>query len=73
MTGRMDMKRKPVDCVRMKRHEAEQVMKQLEGKSLREQREYWQKGSEDLKKLQQRLKKGAGADNVTSAACRSAK
>ena len=51
------MKTKTFDCVRMKRQGAEQVMKQLEGKSLEEQLEYWQKGTEDLKKLQQKLRK----------------
>ena len=56
MMGRMDMKRKAFDCVRMKRQGAEQIMKQLEGKSLQEQLEYWQKGTEDLKRFQQKLK-----------------
>jgi len=51
------MKTKTFDCVRMKRQGAEQVMKRLEGKSLQEQLEYWQKGTEDLKRLQQRLKR----------------
>jgi hypothetical protein len=51
------MKTKTFDCVRMKRQGAERVMKQLEGKSLREQLEYCQKGAEDLKKLYRRLKK----------------
>ena len=50
MMGGMDMKRKAFDCVLMKRQGAEQVMKQLEGKSLQEQLEYWQKGTEDLMK-----------------------
>ena len=50
------MKRNAFDCVRMKWQGAEQVMKQLEGKSLREQLEYWEKGTEDLKKHQQKLK-----------------
>ncbi len=54
------MKTKTFDCVRMKRQGAEQVMKQLEGKSFQEQLEYWQKGTEDLKRHQQKLKeKGA--------------
>lgn len=51
------MKTKSFDCVRMKRRGAERVMKQLEGKSLQEQLEYWQKGTEDLKKHQQKLRK----------------
>jgi hypothetical protein len=32
----------------------------LEGKSLQEQLEYWQKGTEDLKKLQEKLKETGG-------------
>ena len=54
------MKRKPSDCVRMKRRGAKRVVKQLEGKVLHEQLEYWQKGTEDLKRLQQKLKKASG-------------
>jgi len=49
------MKTKTFDCVRMKRQGAEQVMKRLEGKTIREQLEYWQKGTEALKKHQQAL------------------
>jgi hypothetical protein len=49
--------KKTFDCVRMKRQGAERVMRQLECKSLREQLEYWQKGTEDLQKLQESLKK----------------
>jgi exonuclease VII small subunit len=51
------MKTKTFDAVRMKRQGAERVMKQLEGKSLQEQLEYWQQGTEDLKELQRKLKK----------------
>ena len=54
------MKAKTFDCVDMKREGAERVMKQLEGKSLQEQLEYWKKGTEDLKKLQNKLKKIRG-------------
>lgn len=50
------MKTKTFDCVRMKREGAERVLKQLEGKSLQEQLEYWQKGTEDLRKHQQELR-----------------
>jgi len=46
------MKAKKFDCVEMKRRGAELVQKQLEGKSLAQQLEYWQKGTEELKKLQ---------------------
>ena len=52
------MKTKTFDCVRMKREGAERVMKQLEGKSLGEQLEYWRQGTEDLKRLQRRLRDG---------------
>ncbi len=54
------MKTKTFDCVRMKREGAERAMKQLEGKSLQEQLEYWRKGTEDLKKLQEKLRGTAG-------------
>jgi exonuclease VII small subunit len=40
----------------MKREGAERVLKQLQGMSLQEQLEYWQKGTEDLKRYQQSLK-----------------
>jgi hypothetical protein len=36
----------------MKRQGAELVRKKLEGKSFEQQLEYWQKGTEDLKKIQ---------------------
>lgn len=48
--------KKTFGCGRMKRQGAELVMKHLEGKSLQEQLEYWQEGTEDLRKLQERLK-----------------
>jgi hypothetical protein len=50
------MKTKTFDCVRMKREGAKRVLKRLEGKSLQEQIEYWQKGTEDLKRFQRTLK-----------------
>ena len=46
------MRTKAFDCVEMKRRGAELVCKQLEGKSFEQQLEYWQKGTQDLKKLQ---------------------
>lgn len=49
--------KKTFDCVRMKRQGGERVMEQLEGKSLQEQLAYWQKGSEDLKRHQEELKR----------------
>lgn len=48
--------KKTFDCVRMQHRGGQQVMKELEGKSLQEQLEYWQKGTEDLKKYQQKLR-----------------
>lgn len=50
------MKNKPFDCVQMKRCGAERVRKQLEGKSFEQQLEYWQKGTEDLKRLQKQAR-----------------
>jgi hypothetical protein len=54
------MKAKTFDCVRMKREGAERVMRELGGKSPQEQLEYWREGTEDLKRLQQRLKRMDG-------------
>jgi len=48
------MKTKTFDCVEMKRRGAELVQKQLEGKSPAHQLEYWQKGTDELRKLQKR-------------------
>ena len=48
------MKTKTFDCVEMKRRGAELVQKQLEGKSLAQKLEYWQRGTDELKKLQRR-------------------
>ena len=50
------MKTKTFDCVKMKRRGAELVQKQLEGKSRAQQLEYWQKGTDELKKLQEQKK-----------------
>lgn len=50
------MKTKTFDCVQMKRLGAEIVREQLEGKSLEQQLKYWQKGTENLRKLQIQLK-----------------
>jgi hypothetical protein len=48
--------KKTFDCVRMQHRGGEQVLKELEGKSLAEQLEFWQKGTEDLKRRQQELR-----------------
>lgn len=60
MMGGIGMKRKTFDCVGMKRQGAEQVTKQLEGRSLQEQLEYWQRGTEDLKGPQRNFWKTGG-------------
>ena len=54
------MKAKTFDCVDMKREGARRIIKQLEGKSLQEQLEYWKIGTEDLKKLQRKLRRTQG-------------
>ncbi len=46
------MKTKIFDCVEMKRRGAELVQKKLDGMSLAQKLEYWQKGTDELKKLQ---------------------
>jgi len=48
------MKTKTFDCVEMKRRGAELVQKKLEGKSPAQKLEYWQKATDELKKLQKR-------------------
>jgi hypothetical protein len=50
------MKTKTFDCVEMKRRGAELVRRQLKGKTFDEQLEYWQKGTDRLKKLQRQAK-----------------
>ena len=50
------MKTKTFDCVQMKRQGAELVRQQLKRKSLEQQLKYWQKGTENLRKLQIQLK-----------------
>jgi hypothetical protein len=50
------MKTKTFDCVEMKRRGAELVRRQLKGKTFEEQLEYWQKGTDRLKKLQRQAK-----------------
>ena len=51
------MKTKTFDCVRMKRRGAELVRKQLEGKSFKQQLEYWKKATGELKRIQNKAKK----------------
>ena len=51
------MKNKTFDCVQMKRRGAEKVQKQLEGKSLKQQLDFWKKGTSQLKELQKKSRK----------------
>jgi hypothetical protein len=51
------MKTKTFDCVKMKRKGAELVRKQLEGKSFKQQLEYWKKGTIQLKEHQRKSRK----------------
>ncbi len=44
------------DCVRVRREGAERIMKQLEGNSLQKQIEYWQEGTKELKRHQEKLR-----------------
>jgi len=50
------MKIKTFDCVQMKRKGAIMVQKQIRGKTLEQQIEFWKKGTEELKRLQKKLK-----------------
>ena len=50
------MKNKTFDCVQMKRKGAIMIKRRLRGKTIEKQMKYWQKGTEELKKLQRRLK-----------------
>ncbi len=50
------MKTKSFDCVRTERQGTEQVMKRREGKTVAEQLEYWEKGTEELRKRQRDLR-----------------
>jgi hypothetical protein len=52
----LKMKTKMFDCVEMKHRGAERVMKRMEGMTLEEQLQYWQRGTEELRKLQKSLK-----------------
>jgi len=49
------MRTKTFDCVEMKRRGAEKVMKNLKGKSKEQQLDYWRKGTEELRRLQDKL------------------
>lgn len=50
------MKTKTFDCVQMKRRGAELVRKRLEGKTFKQQLEYWKKGTHQLRQLQSKAR-----------------
>ncbi len=50
------MKAKTFDCVQMKRRGAELVRKRLEGKTFKQQLEYWKKGTDQLRQLQSKAR-----------------
>ena len=50
----MKNKAKTFDYVEMKRRGAELVRKQLEGKSIKQQLEFWKKGTNQLRELQRK-------------------
>jgi hypothetical protein len=47
---------KTFNCVKMKRLGSARVLKNLRGKTTEEQLQYWQKGTEDLRRHQRRLR-----------------
>ena len=51
------MKTKTFDCVEMKRRGSEMVRKRLEGKTREEQLQYWRKGTEELRRLQKKVRR----------------
>jgi hypothetical protein len=52
------MRNKTFDCVKMKRKGGARVLKNLQGKSTEEQLRYWQKGTDDLRRHQRRIREG---------------
>jgi hypothetical protein len=50
------MKTKTFDCVKMKRRGGAQVLKKLQGKTTKEQLQYWEKGTQDLRRHRQKLR-----------------
>lgn len=48
---------KKFDCVEMKHKAAERIQKEIEGMSLEEELNYWQKKTDALRQLQKRVKR----------------
>jgi hypothetical protein len=51
------MKTKTFDCVEMKRRGAEMIQERIKGKSIEQQLQYWQKGTKELRGLQEKLRR----------------
>ena len=47
---------KTFDCVKMKREGGARVLKILQGKTTEEQLRYWQRGTDDLRSHQRRIR-----------------
>ena len=52
----MKTKTKKFDCVEMQHHRGQAVMKRLAGMTLEEEVAYWKRGTEELCKLQKKLR-----------------
>jgi len=52
------MRTKTFDCVKMKRVGGARVLKNLQGKTTEDQLRYWQRGTEDLRRHQKKLRAG---------------
>ena len=50
------MRTKTFDCVKMKREGGARVLKNLRGKTIKEQLRYWQRGTDDLRRHQQKIR-----------------
>jgi hypothetical protein len=50
------MRTKTFDCVKMKREGSARVLKNLIGKTIEEQLQYWQRGTRDLRRHQRRIR-----------------
>jgi hypothetical protein len=50
------MRDKTFDCVKMKRQGGARVLKNLRGKTVDEQLQYWRKGTADLRRHQRKIR-----------------
>ena len=59
------MKTKTFDCVQMQHEGGRRIRELTKGMTLREQVEFWRKGTEQLLQLQRRLRENAPAGGKT--------